>query len=1160
MTSYYDDGPSRPQHGRAQVPVPGAGPEPYDSEFDPFAPEHQQPSYDAPVARDPYADPFADPYADPYAAPPPPPAPAAGRAGVGRASVRPAEFDDSYREDPYARPNESGAAYGFDEGFDPFGGEERPRGAASASVPQTPLGTASVPAGRAGAGRASVPVPGAVGAAGVAGVAGVAGGAAGRATVGRATIPSQTRPDGTPGGPQRPGGPAGPGGPGGPAGGASGKGKGKKPVNKKARRRNRILAGLASLIMLTGLLVVVGTYYSTTVQLPENVAVPQATRLLYSNGKQMATIGTQTRYLVTLDQIPKIVRDAVVATEDDTFYTNVGVDFKGIARAFVNNVTGGDTQGASTITQQYARASEGLTFSESYTRKIKEAFIAVKLTHSWTKDHILEAYLNTVPFGRGAYGIKAAALAYFNKSLDKITPSEAFVLADVIKDPNGTGGGPAPFDPSCRTGTGKTATVCQTALQRWNYTKTMMAKHPEWISPAALAQTAYPTDEVPWSDVETGTNTNMTTPIGYIVHKVLSELNALKANGKPMFTSDQLMNGGYTITTTIDQGAQEAANKIFNIQDKGSPVYGYVASPKAVVASMVSIYPQNGGVAAYYGGPNGAGIDYAGVSYDPILAQEKSLSGGHRDPGSSLKTMTMAAALSAGYGIDSMWYGPHQLSRPNGQAPLHNNGGDDCKRCTMLQGLKKSTNTMFYSIAQKVGVGNVIDMMQKLGVQYLWSDTQNKRYALTPNDGKQIAQDGGFGNELGFGQGGVALEDLAHAISTIANEGVLMPEHFVTKVTEPGASTTPVTLYQVKPVGHQVADLTAQQTHDEMYAMQQVMANADENGKSELVPGLDNQLDGGRPAAAKTGTWELSDQDPTDDGVSAFNGYTAPGAGQLCTSVWVGSAGKATPLRALNPKTHQLQRTAAGKPVILGGAKLAGPLWKTFMNAALRTSDNGKPAPVEQFPAPDHTGSKKGPAELVPSAPPSAPPNTQQSAPPQVMNAPNVQIHQGNGGNVTVSWGGISGAVHYVVTRTPGSQGTTTNTSVTDNNLQPGSTYRYTVVAVDGQGHSSPPGSASVTIGGGNQPPGSGTPSPPGNLNADASNPADVKVTWKSAGNVNGYSVTVLKGGQQVSSQTTGQTHVDLTGLGQGQYTVRVKSIGSGGTQSSAATAIFHIN
>ena len=147
-----------------------------------------------------------------------------------------------------------------------------------------------------------------------------------------------------------------------------------------------------------------------------------------------------------------MIQHEVVSAEDRTFYTNKGIDPRGIARAFYNNLRGGPTQGGSTITQQYVK-NYFLDQDRTLSRKFKEFFISIKIDRSTDKDAILQDYLNTIYFGRGAYGIQAASKAYFGKDVSQLTPAEGAVLASVIR-------APALYDPALNLGN---------AQARWNY-------------------------------------------------------------------------------------------------------------------------------------------------------------------------------------------------------------------------------------------------------------------------------------------------------------------------------------------------------------------------------------------------------------------------------------------------------------------------------------------------------------------------------------------------------------------------------------------------------------------------------------------------------------------------------------------------------------------
>ncbi len=159
----------------------------------------------------------------------------------------------------------------------------------------------------------------------------------------------------------------------------------------------------------------VGTYYVDSVPTPAQLPLPESTTVYYADGKTpMAKLGTENRTILAFDEMNDSVKQAIVAAEDQSFWTNEGVDFSAVMRAAWNNVTGGKTQGASTITQQYARIAADLT-GVTFSRKLREAVMAWKLDDTYSKEEILEFYLNTVPFGRGAHGIEAAAQSFFGK-------------------------------------------------------------------------------------------------------------------------------------------------------------------------------------------------------------------------------------------------------------------------------------------------------------------------------------------------------------------------------------------------------------------------------------------------------------------------------------------------------------------------------------------------------------------------------------------------------------------------------------------------------------------------------------------------------------------------------------------------------------------------
>ena len=182
-------------------------------------------------------------------------------------------------------------------------------------------------------------------------------------------------------------------------------------------------------------------YTTTEVPDPNKDFQAQTTFVYYSDGKhEIGRFANQNRTSIPLSDVPQHVQDAVIAAEDRSFETNKGIDPKGILRAAFSNASGGSTQGGSTITQQYVKVLY-LSQERTLTRKVKEAFVSLKIQRQESKAEILQGYLNTIYFGRGAYGIQAAAQAYFDKDAKDLTVQEGAVLASVLNSPTA-------FDPA----------------------------------------------------------------------------------------------------------------------------------------------------------------------------------------------------------------------------------------------------------------------------------------------------------------------------------------------------------------------------------------------------------------------------------------------------------------------------------------------------------------------------------------------------------------------------------------------------------------------------------------------------------------------------------------------------------------------------------------
>ena len=266
-------------------------------------------------------------------------------------------------------------------------------------------------------------------------------------------------------------------------------------------------------------------YARTSIPTPNEMVSAQTTIVYFDDGKsEIGRFGSQNRINVDIDQVPDYVQKAVIAAEDRSFYENRGVSPTGIARAFWNNIRTGSTQGGSTITQQYAKNAY-LTQERTYKRKLKEFFIAVKLDRRDDKDKILQDYLNTIYFGRGAYGIQTASQTYFGKDVSKLTVAEGAVLASVIRSPAG-------YDPD------KHADRLE---GRFNYVLDGMVSE-GWLSAADRAGLQVP-KTVTKAKPKGGTNF-------FLLDTVRKEL---KAKG---FTDAEIDIGGFRVITTFDRKSQ----------------------------------------------------------------------------------------------------------------------------------------------------------------------------------------------------------------------------------------------------------------------------------------------------------------------------------------------------------------------------------------------------------------------------------------------------------------------------------------------------------------------------------------------------------------------------------------------------------------------------
>jgi membrane peptidoglycan carboxypeptidase len=649
---------------------------------------------------------------------------------------------------------------------------------------------------------------------------------------GRARTSSPARATGSGGGGGRP--PAKP-----PTGGnrpgGSGRGRppggGKKKRTGKQRRRRwlKVLVG-AFLSMLVLLGVFVGVVYaSTDVPTPESVTNQQTTIVYYSDGvTEMARLGSENRIEVGLDEVSEPARNAVLAAENRNFYNDPGISFTGIVRAAWNNLTGGSTQGGSTITQQYVK-NAFLSSDQTFSRKFKELFLSIKLDNQYSKDEILENYLNTIYFGRGAYGIEAAAETYFGVKAADLTAEQGAVLAVLVRSPNY-------YDPESNP---------EEAQDRWGKVLDAMVEQ-GWVPSAERTAAQYPVvlpDDGAGLGIPSG-------PEGLVVDQVLAELEGSSYGYTDVETQ------GLRVTTTVDKRYQDAAVAAVDDVMQGEDT-------DLLREALVSVDPKTGGVLAYYG-------NSARTSEDPN-ADTTDYAQAYKQPGSSFKPYTLATALGEGISVDARRDGSSPQTFKDRTKPVVNSGNAQCAACTLKEAITRSLNTTFYGLAYEVGPAKVADTARAaMGIGDQWPDSASVPEALRGKTSLASPENGQTGGAIGIGEYEVRPIDQAVGFATLAAGGVYHQRHFVAQVAD-GEGTV---LRKVD--GSETADqvIPADVASDTTYALEGVAAYSK------------RPLDGNRPVASKTGTQGLN---ATDNSDAWMVGYTP----SISTAVWMGSQGLA---------------------------------------------------------------------------------------------------------------------------------------------------------------------------------------------------------------------------------------------------------------------------
>jgi penicillin-binding protein 1A len=533
------------------------------------------------------------------------------------------------------------------------------------------------------------------------------------------------------------------------------------PVRRTRLKRLRLLAIVCAVLLLGAISFAFGMFVSIASDLPSltrfsQLKNAQSSVLLDDLGQPIGVLSEQNRVIVTPAQIPRIVKEAVISIEDKRFWTNSGVDLRSIGRAFMQDVLHtGAVQGASTIEEQFIKNALQAQSHRTIFEKMREAALAYELSHKWSKQKILAAYLNTIYFGNGAYGIEAAAQTYFGHEpglmgcgtpgqrlcVEQLKPWQAALLAGIIQAPSA-------YDP---------ATSPTFARERRNTVLRQMYEQgyltwSEYGEDVAQPLPSAADIQAPQEPMVEGTDTGYFT--SWVDQQVIERYGA------------RAFYGGLRIKTTLDLKMQQAAEQA---------VEGYLGYSGDPSASLVAIENSTGDVRALVGGRN-----YDETPFD--LATE-----GERQPGSAFKAFDLAGALEDGISPYSEWTSaPKEFNVPGPDGIerfyVHNDQNAYAGARTLLEATAYSDNSVFAEVGLDVGTARIAQIAHRMGI-------------TTPISTNPAMTIGGL-------KVGVTPLDMAHAYETLASGGNRVGGSMVSGDGPNGIQEVAAPPGQVLPDGH----------------------------------------------------------------------------------------------------------------------------------------------------------------------------------------------------------------------------------------------------------------------------------------------------------------------------------------------------------------------